>query len=98
MQEAASAQAFERAALLRDKWQAFHWLSGHLDRLRQACRRSVRLPGGGTRRHADHWHLIHNGSVRATAPAPRDDVGRAAAAKALANVYDHAGHRAAGAG
>jgi excinuclease ABC subunit C len=87
MQEAALAQAFERAALLRDKWQALHWLSGHLERLRQACRRSCVYPAVGRDGTRDHWHLIHNGSVRASPPAPRDDSGRATAAKALANVY-----------
>ncbi len=40
MQEAADAEAFERAAALRDRWQPMHWLSGHLERIRQACRRS----------------------------------------------------------
>ncbi len=88
MQEAAVAQAFERAALLRDKRQALHWLSGHLQRLRQACRRSCVYPAAGRDGTRDHWHLIHNGSVRATTPAPRDDAGRAATAKVLANVYD----------
>jgi excinuclease UvrABC nuclease subunit len=90
MNEAAATQAFERAALLRDKWQALHWLSGHLERLRQACRRSCVYPAVGRDGTRDHWHLIHNGSVRAMTPAPRDDAGRAAAAKALANVYDRA--------
>jgi excinuclease ABC subunit C len=90
MQEAAAAQAFERAALLRDKWQALHWLSRHLERLRQACRHSCVYPAVGRDGTRDHWHLIHNGSVRAVAPAPRDDAGRARAAKALANVYNHA--------
>ncbi len=87
MQEAALAQAFERAALLRDKWQALRWLSGHLERVRLACRRSCVYPAVGRDGARDHWHLIHNGSVRATAPAPRDDSGCAAAVKALANVY-----------
>ena len=90
MQEAAAGQAFERAALLRDKWQALHWLSGHLERLRQACRRSCVYPAVGRDGARDHWHIIHNGSVRAVTRAPHDDAGHATAAKALANVYDRA--------
>ena len=88
MHEAAATEAFERAALLRDKWQTLTWLSGHLERLRQACRRSCVYPAVGRDGTRSHWHLIHNGWVRAVVPAPRDDAGRAAAATALANVYD----------
>jgi excinuclease ABC subunit C len=90
MQEASAAQHFERAAALRDRWQPMHWLSGQLERVRQACRRSCVYPAAGHKGARDHWCVIHHGRVRAVTPAPRDDVGRAAAAAALEAVYQHA--------
>src|SRR5205823_5374627 len=78
---------FERAAALRDKWKVLHWLSGHLNRLRQACRRSCVYPAAGRDGARDHWHLIHHGRVRAVVPAPCGDAGRTAAAAALTAVY-----------
>ena len=90
MTAASAAQMFERAALLRDKWQALNWLNTRLDWLRQACRRSCVYPAAGADGSRDHWRLIHNGGVRATTPAPRDAAGRREAAAALAKVYDEA--------
>jgi excinuclease ABC subunit C len=87
MQEASSARAFERAAALRDRWTPMQWLSVHLERVRQACRRSCVYPTVGRDGSRDHWCLIHHGRVRAVTPAPRDDVGRAATAAALDAVY-----------
>ena len=83
-------EAFERAAALRDKWTVLHWLSGHLERLRQACRRSCVYPAAGRDGARDYWYLIRHGQVRAVVPAPRDAVGRTAAAAALAAVYRNA--------
>ena len=47
MQAASAAEAFERAAALRDKWKVLHWLSGHLQRLREASRRTCVYPARG---------------------------------------------------
>lgn len=64
-----------------------HWLSGHLQRLREASRRTCVYPAPGRDGSRDHWHLIRDGRVRAVVPAPRDDAGRTAAAAALTAVY-----------
>jgi hypothetical protein len=61
-----------------------------LQRLREASRRSCVYPAPGRDGSRDLWHLIHHGRVRAVVPAPRDDVGRAAAAEALTTVYRNA--------
>ncbi len=87
MQEASAAQAFERAAALRDRWTPIRWLSAHLERVRQACRRSCVYPAVGRDGSRDQWHLIHHGRVRWYRAAPRDDAARAAAAAALDAVY-----------
>jgi excinuclease ABC subunit C len=78
MHAAAAAQEFERAAVLRDKWQALKWLSRHLGRVRQAARRSCVYPRPG--RDGEVWYLIDRGRVRAVIPAPRGDEGRVARA------------------
>ncbi len=83
MQEASAAEAFERTAVLRDRWQPMHWLSAHLERIRQACRRSCVYPAVGRDGSRDHWHVIHHGRVRAVVLAPRDDATRSAAVAAL---------------
>ena len=84
---AATAEAFERAAVLRDKWQSLHWLAAHLERVRQACLRSCVYPAIGRTGARDHWHLIHHGRVRAVVPAPRDEKSRATAFAAIEAVY-----------
>ena len=63
MTDAAAAQAFERAAALRDKRAALQWLSDHLERLRQARDRhsfAYPLPGRDGR---EWWYLIRRGLV-----------------------------------
>jgi excinuclease ABC subunit C len=89
MLAAAQAQAFERAGALRDKWKALSWLYTHLERLREAGRRSCVYP----RRGADgleRWHLIHRGRVRAVVFAPTDHMTQRRAAAALQTVYTSA--------
>ena len=99
MRTASAAEAFERAAALRDKW------TGAALAERPFANGCVRRAGGrasirraGRDGSRDHWHLIHHGRVRAVVPAPRDDAGRTAAAAALTAVYRGGGVRAAGAG
>lgn len=87
MNAAAAALAYERAGALRDKLEALRWLGEHLDRLRQAARRSfVYLVAGED--GDELWYLVHGGRVRAVVPAPADEAGRRAAAEALAAVYE----------
>ena len=64
-----------------------HWLSAHLERVRQACRRSCVYPAVGRDGSRGHWYVIHHGRVRAVVPAPRDAATRLAAAAALEAVY-----------
>jgi excinuclease ABC subunit C len=90
MTTAAAAEAFERAAVLRDKWLSLHWLAAHLERIRLACRWSCVYPAVGRGGARDHWHLIHHGRVRAVVAAPGNDKSRAAAVTALKAVYGKA--------
>jgi excinuclease ABC subunit C len=86
MAEASAALAFERAAALRDRWQALQWLTRCLERLRQAVRRSVVYPIAASEK-TEIWYLIQEGRVRAATPAPRGEVGRQQAHAALTAVY-----------
>lgn len=80
MEAAGASQAYERAAAFRDRLRRLEALRGQLDRLRVALSSlsfAYTLPG-----HAgeDRVYLIHRGSVRAEAEAPRtaEDHGRLA--------------------
>src|SRR5262249_39842118 len=58
---AAAAQAFERAAALRDKREALRWLADQLERLRTARQHySFIYPVPGDH-GPDRWYLIHGG-------------------------------------
>ena len=72
MAAASATLAFERAASLRDKWQALRWLQERLQRIRQA-RMSGQLiyPMAGYR-GADHWYLLVDGMITTSLPAPQD--------------------------
>jgi excinuclease ABC subunit C len=86
---AAAAQAYERAAVLRDRLAALCWLSEQLDQLR-------RLRADGSfiyplRNHdgSQAWYLIRHGRTVAALIAPHDDETRRAAATRIAAVYDN---------
>jgi excinuclease ABC subunit C len=86
MTAAAEAQAFERAAALRDKRAALEWLGKHLERVRQAGRRScVYVRPGRDGRCV--WYLIERGRVRAVLPVPGDAASRRRAGMILEAVY-----------
>jgi excinuclease ABC subunit C len=86
MHAAGVALQFERAAALRDRWQALHWLTRHLDRLREAGRHSFVYPVVG---HDDTelWYLIRRGRVVGALPRPGDDAGRRLAATIIAEAF-----------
>jgi excinuclease ABC subunit C len=86
MTAASAAQEFERAAALRDKRAALEWLVRHLDRVRQAARRSCVYVRPGREGRAV-WYLIDRGRVRAVVPAPAEDAALRGAAAALETVY-----------
>jgi excinuclease ABC subunit C len=80
MTAASAALAFERAAALRDRWQALQWLDGHLARLRQLRQgQSFVYPARGTD-GGEVWYLIHQGRVSASRPAPAPDTAARTAA------------------
>jgi excinuclease ABC subunit C len=84
---AASAEMqFERAAVLRDKLELLRWLSGHLERVRQAAQQSFVYPVIGVD-GSSRWYLIHRGLVRAALPAPHDADSRSAAVASIESVY-----------
>ncbi len=87
MQAASAALAFERAAALRDQWEALRWLCNQLDRLRQAREESSFVYPVDGEDGRDLWYLIHGGRTVAVTPAPRDNASRQTAAAAVAAVY-----------
>ena len=52
MHEAAATEAFERTALLRDKWQTLHLVERPSRTAASGVSAFMRLSGGGTRRYA----------------------------------------------
>ena len=73
MAAASTELAFERAAALRDRWQALQWLQERLTRLRQLREGQsfvypVRGPEG-----KEVWYFIHQGRVTASRPAPSSE-------------------------
>ena len=86
MAAASAALQFEQAAALRDHWQALHWLSRHLDRLREAARHSFVYPLAG-HDGVERWYLIRQGRVLAALPKPLHAEEHAAAAAMIARVF-----------
>jgi excinuclease ABC subunit C len=87
MNTAAAEQAYERAALLREKLTALDWLNRHLERVRQASERHhfiypVKGHGG-----MDLWYLIRQGWVACAIAKPRDDDSRKKAVTAIDAVF-----------
>lgn len=86
MNASAQAQQFERAAALRDKLAALTWLTGRLERLRQArARMSFVYPITGSA-GAILWYLIHSARVVRVIAAPRA-AGADTARQALQAIY-----------
>ena len=91
MQAAAEAQQFERAAALRDRWTAVHWLAERLQRVRKAQREmSFIYPVVGFD-GSRAWYLIHGARAVAVVEAPRDSATRKAAREKIAAIYRHRG-------
>ena len=87
MTTAAVAEAFERAAALRDKLVSLRWLQEQITRLRDAQEGQsfiypVRGHGG-----QNMWYFIDRGRVAAVLAAPRVQAGRRAAAEAISAVF-----------
>jgi excinuclease ABC subunit C len=87
---AASAQAYERAAALRDKLEPLRWLDGRLSWLRDARQsHSFVYPITDEDGHR-LWYVIRRGQVQAVVSAPDDRRTRATARKALSDVFERA--------
>ncbi len=68
MQAAAEQMQFERAAALRDRLTALHWLAEQLQRLRQARELTFVYPLSA-HDGREWWYLLRHGAVRAVVPA-----------------------------
>jgi excinuclease ABC subunit C len=87
MNAAAEAQAYERAAGLRDKVEPLRWLSEQLEQVRRLrADGSFVYPVEG-RDDGQVWYLVHHGRVVAAMTPPQDEAGRRAAAARLEAVY-----------
>jgi excinuclease ABC subunit C len=86
MHAAAAATQFERAAALRDRWQALHWLTRHLARLREAGAHSFVYPVTGHDR-TESWYLIRRGRVVAALARPHREADCRRAAAVLGEVF-----------
>ena len=86
MHAAAAATEFERAASLRDRWQALTWLARHLDRLREAGGHSFVYPVVA-HDSTEAWYVIRRGRVVAALPKPEDQAGHRRAATMLAEAF-----------
>jgi excinuclease ABC subunit C len=86
MNTASAVTQFERAAALRDRFEALGWLSACLCRVREAVTHSFVYRARG-HDHREWWYVIHQGRVRAVVPAPRSADGRARVDELLAAAY-----------
>jgi excinuclease ABC subunit C len=87
MASASAALDFERAAMLRDKWQTLTWLRRQIDRWREVREQEPFLyPVRGTD-NQETWYLIHGGRVVAALPAPHTDKEGCARAEEFGKVY-----------
>ena len=82
MQTAAAAQAFERAAVLRDRLDVLNWLADRLARVRKAQQEmSFIYPFAGM------WYLIHGARTVGVLAPPHDEETRTIAREKLQAVY-----------
>lgn len=91
MWAAAEGREFERAARLRDAWEAMRRLHNQLKRLRDVrrdCCFVYCLPDydGG-----ESWHLVQHGQIAASIPSPRDPSAAAECLRLLQRVYSSRG-------
>jgi excinuclease ABC subunit C len=87
MTEASAALAFERAAVLRDKWESLHWLHERLKRLRVASKQSAFIYPLEGSNGDDLWYLVQGGRVVRSLPWPRTRVEKQAAAEVIASLF-----------
>jgi hypothetical protein len=86
MREAATAQAYERAAALRDKLQSLNWLSASLKRVRHLVEQPIRIYPLASSEGTETWYVLQGGRVRAAFPAPLNAIDRAKAAQHVQSI------------
>src|SRR5262249_1923941 len=87
MLTAATTQAFERAAALRDKWEVLNWLQERLAYVRNARGRQSFVYRVNGHEGDELWYLIRGGCVTAAVPAPTDRKDRKAVRDLIRRVY-----------
>jgi excinuclease ABC subunit C len=87
MAEASATLAFERAAVLRDKWESLRWLHERLDCLRLASKQSAFVYPVEGYDGNDLWYLVQGGRVVRSLPRPRTRVEKQAATKVIASMF-----------
>ena len=95
MADAAAGQAFERAAVLRDKLDVLRWLSERLAWLQEARREHTFVYPLAGEDGRLLWYLVHRGRVRATVLAPCNAATRQVARAAIESVFAQADDSAA---
>jgi excinuclease ABC subunit C len=87
MTAAAALQAYERAALLRDKLESLGWLHEQLERMRQAQSHGAFIYPVAGHDGAHFWYLIQGGRTVAAVTAPTSPESGRATAERLTAVY-----------
>lgn len=87
MTEAAAAQRYERAAMLRDRLQPLEWLCTRLDRLHKARKENTFVYPVRGENGDERWYLIHQGRVGAALRPPRTLVEGQEAAQRIEVVF-----------
>ncbi len=87
MIQAAHAEQFERAAVLRDNLQSLTWLTSRLERLRHARTKMSFIYPVGSKSGQTLWYLIHAARTIRTLPAPRGKDDLAPLRAAIRSVY-----------
>ena len=91
MAAASAAQAYERAAALRDKLEELRWLAERLAWLQSARREHTFIYAVTGDDGRTLWYLLHRGRVRAALTAPRDPTTRQVARAAIESVFAECG-------
>jgi excinuclease ABC subunit C len=87
MEAAAAAEAFERAAVLRDKLTALRWLHDRLERLRRARLGGSYIYPVACQDGTPLWYLVHGGRIVTSLLAPSCQESRRIVRERIKEVY-----------
>ncbi|HEY1860754.1 MAG TPA: GIY-YIG nuclease family protein [Gemmataceae bacterium] len=96
MESASASKDFERAALLRDKWQTLSWLRRQIDRWREVREQEPFLYPVRGADNQETWYLIHGGRVVAALLAPSNGKERCVRAEEIDKTFRKRKKTAAG--